>query len=80
MLPDVPTISLPSINIGLIFKVFVYVILTGFVIFSALLWREVVLASRVLQTKATTLVRVMAGLFFFLIVALGAVIVFLLLA
>lgn len=78
MLPELPTISLPTIDVGMIFKVFVYVLLVGFLLFAALMWREVALAARVLQTKASTLVRVMAALFFFLIIGLGIVVLLLL--
>lgn len=79
MLPELPTIAFPDINIEAIIKVFVYVILGCFVIFSALMWREVVLASRVLKTKATTLVRVIAGSYFLFVIGAGLVTVLLLL-
>jgi len=78
MLPELPTITLPAIDLEWFLKALVYIILFGFVIFTGFMWREVVLGSRVLTTKATPLARFMAAFLFFMVLGLGAVVVVLL--
>lgn len=74
MLLDTLSINLPAIDLAWLIRILVYLILVGFVVFGAFMWREVTLGSRVLTTKATPLVRFLAAFLFCLILVLGAVV------
>jgi|GEM_PF-5007554 len=78
MLPELPTISLPAINLEWFAKALVYILLFGFIVFAGFMWREVVLGSRVLTTKATPLARFMAGFLFFMVLGFSVLVVYLL--
>lgn len=76
MLPEPPT--LPNIEVSLLFKILVYLILAGFVFFAVFMWRQTVLASRVLQTKAAPIVKFLALVHFLVIVAISVVVILIL--
>ena len=77
MLPEFGTLQLPSIDS--LVKILVYLVLACFVVYALFLWRQVVLAARVLDTKATPLVRFLALVHFMAVIVVGFVVVFIIL-
>lgn len=62
MLPNVPLPNI-SFSVELLVKVLFMVVIMWAVVYSLLIWRQVVLASKVLKTKATPWVRLMAMIY-----------------
>lgn len=71
-----PEISLPNIYFSaeLLLKVLFTLVMLGFLIYSLIMWRQVVLASKVLKTRATPWVRLMAVLYVVIVVGVDIVV------
>lgn len=70
-----PKIDIPQFDPGDLFKVLAYIIIAVFVVYAIFLFRQVVLASKVLKTKATPVVRFLAFLHLIAMIVGGIIVV-----